>query len=218
MKNGHATNGGMAAHSDFVVIRHARTSSNARGSWHGNLDEGLSPLGREEAQQAAWRLRSFAAEEPIGAILSSDLRRAVETAEILASAIGVSTILRDSRLRERDMGEWSGRSPAEVEATWPGWLDQWIDGRKGGPPGGETDRAVARRAELALLDGWRPNHGRTLVVTHGGVIRSLRRQGSLPNDPVAHLGGHVARIECGAGTVKLGEEILLGDPAVQPIT
>lgn len=217
MNNGHPSNVDVAWRGDLIVIRHAQTRSNADGSWHGSKDEGLSLLGREEAREAAQRLRSMAADK-VSVVLSSDLRRAVETAEILASAIGVATVLREPGLRERDMGLWSGRSPAEVEERWPGVLEKWIEGSIGGPPGGETDAAVAQRARQALLARWNPEPGLMLVVTHGGVIRSLRREEGLPNEPVAHLGGHVARIAHSPSRVTLGEEILLGDPAAQPIT
>jgi len=217
MKNGHAPNGAGAHPGNVILIRHAQTRSNAQGTWHGNLDEGLSPLGEEEAHEAAERLRGRT-DLRVDVVLSSDLRRAVETAQIIAGAIGVTNVVHEPRLRERDMGEWSGRSPAEVEKRWPGMLERWIAGSIGGPPGGETDAAVAKRARRALLDRWDPEHGLALVVTHGGVIRSLRREGGLPNDPVAHLGGHMARIECHPRKVTLGKEILLGDPAAQPST
>ena len=217
MHNGHAHNGDAPQRGGLILIRHAQTRSNAQGSWHGSLDEGLSRLGQEEALEAAERLRDRT-DLRVSGVVSSDLRRAVETAEIMASAIGVPNVVQEPRLRERDMGKWSGRSPHEVRKRWPGMLERWIAGSIGGPPGGETDAAVARRARLALLDCCSPAPGVMLVVTHGGVIRSLRREGGLPNVPVAHLGGHVARIECGPGTVTLGEEILLGDPAAQPIT
>jgi probable phosphoglycerate mutase len=217
MKNGHAPNVAVGQGGDLILIRHAQTRSNGQGSWHGSLDEGLSRLGHEEALEAAERLRERT-DLRVSAVLSSDLLRAVETAEILASAIGVRKVVRDRRLRERDMGEWSGRSPAEVEKKWPGMLRRWIEGSIPGPPGGETDAAVAKRARCALLERGDRERGLMLVVTHGGVIRSLRREGGLPNDPVAHLGGYMARIECRPGKVTLGKEILLGDPAAQPAT
>jgi glucosyl-3-phosphoglycerate phosphatase len=217
MNNGHKTRHAAPLRSDLIILRHAQTLSNAGGSWHGENDEGLSAAGRAEAMEAAERLRSTLAGR-VAVVLSSDLRRAVESAEILARAAGVTTIEREPMLRERDMGEWRGRSPEEVEVRWPGRLSQWVAGAIGGPPGGETDAEVASRAREALLARWgrKPVRGLMLVVTHGGVIRSLRREAILPNEPVAHLGGHWARIE--GRRLTLGEQILLGDPAAQPIT
>jgi len=191
--------------------------SNAQARWHSDEDEGISVAGRKNSEAAAERLRVLA-KNAVDLIVSSHLRRAVETAQILAAAIGTPGIVSDPQLAERDMGDWSGRAPAEVDALWPGVLAAWIAGRIPGPPGGEPDSAVARRARESLLRHARGGWHLIVVVTHGGVIRALRREAGPSNDPIPHLGGSIAWADTTTCRLKLGHELLLGDPSVGPLT
>lgn len=200
-----------------MLIRHAQTRSNADARWHGGEDEGISAAGRKGTEIAGERLRARV-DDSVILILSSHLRRAIETAQILAMAVEKYEIIDDYRLAERDMGEWTGRSPAEVEALWPGVLDDWIAGSTGGPPGGELDSAVAQRARQSLAQHACDRAGLVLVVTHGGVIRSLRREAGLENRPVPHLGGNWALINPASCELAMGPSVVLGDPVDQPLT
>lgn len=153
------------------LIRHAESAWNAIGLWQGHADPALSSRGIAQAEALAQAL----AAEGIEAIVASDLRRARETARILADALGLQA-LHDARLRERDLGAWSGLSTPQIAGRWPEELARVrardLDFR---PGGGESIRDVRVRAvaffrELAA----RPGPARWAVVTHGGVIRALR--------------------------------------------
>ncbi len=180
------------------LIRHAESEWNAVGRWQGQRDPALSERGREQAQ----RLAATFADAQLEAIIASDLRRARETAAIIAGVLGVDPHL-DARLRERDLGYWSGLTSVEIVARWPRDLARLrqrdLDLQ---PGGGESLRALqARVAEfVAGLAAW-PGDGALAVVTHAGVLRAL---GIAPTPANA-----VARsITIGALGVALAEERL----------
>jgi 2,3-bisphosphoglycerate-dependent phosphoglycerate mutase len=152
------------------LIRHAESEWNALGRWQGQRDSALSERGREQAQ----RLAATLAAAQLEAIIASDLARARETAAIVGTALGVPLHL-DARLRERDLGYWSGLTSVEIVARWPGDLarlrarDPALE-----PGGGESLRALhARVVEfVTVLAAW-PGEGPLAVVTHAGVLRAL---------------------------------------------
>lgn len=158
--------------SDVAVwlIRHAESEWNARGRWQGQADPVLSERGRVQADALAQRLKSAG----FSALVSSDLLRARETAEIVARAVGLPLCC-DARLRERDLGAWSGLTTAEIQERWPAEFTR-VQARDPDlrPGGGESIRDVARRARGFFEDLAREgSSGRLGVVAHGGVIRAL---------------------------------------------
>ena len=100
-----------------LLIRHGQSEWNADGRWQGQADPPLTDLGRHQALHAARNLGT------VDAIVASDLQRASETALIIAEALGVGPVVLEPGLRERDAGEWSGLTRAEIERDWPGYLD-----------------------------------------------------------------------------------------------
>jgi len=138
----------------ILLARHGETEWNRIGRYQGWADPTLNETGREQARSLAAQLRST----PIDAVYSSDLRRAHETAEIVAEPHGVPVVV-EPGLREVNVGEWSGLTRAEVERRFPG----------GERPGGET-----------------PGE-RVLLVSHGGTMRALRMHVSdEPFHPIAN--------------------------------
>lgn len=200
----------------YILIRHAETYSNTRARWHGESDEPISLHGRTRAIAAARSLCGQGLRPRT--LICSTLRRAVQTAEIFANELNAEKIVRHPSLGERDMGDWKGLAPTEVEAEWPGLLSAWEAGDADGPPNGETDSEVTERALRVLSQFVGKDQSPKLVVTHGGVIRSLRKAGGLPNVPVPHLGGYWARVCSDGESWQIGREILLGDPTVRPLT
>ncbi len=155
-------------HTELVLIRHAESTWNAERRWQGHSDPPLSQRGRRQAAEVAERL----AQESFAALVCSDLKRALETAELIGARLGLSPHL-DSRLREIHLGAWSGLVRAEIEARWP---EEHVRYRAGDedvcPPGGESRRMLRARVEPALSELVRRHpHGRVAVVCHGGVIR-----------------------------------------------
>jgi broad specificity phosphatase PhoE len=179
-----------------LLVRHGQSEWNAAGRWQGQADPPLSDLGRLQAREAG---RALGAVE---AIWSSDLQRAAETAIIIGDQIGVGPVVVDNRLRERDAGEWTGLTRAQIEQRNPGFL---ADGNR--PPGWEPDRDLLGRAGAALasIAGAAPG-GDVLVVTHAGVVFAVER----------HLGAQHTRLANTEGrwVTLAGDELRLGDRVV----
>ena len=191
---------------DLLVVRHGQSEWNAIGRWQGHADPSLSELGRRQAAVAAGSIGA------VDGIISSDLLRAAETAAIIAQQLGIGPVMVDERLRERDVGEWSGLTDVDIHKRWPGWLE---DGRR--PEGFEAADAMLSR----VLDAFDAIHaaspgGSLLVITHGGVIHSLARSHGLADAPVANLAGLTVRVTETGHTV--GERLALLDGHTVTIT
>jgi 2,3-bisphosphoglycerate-dependent phosphoglycerate mutase len=159
----------------IFLARHGETDWNREGRWQGWADPPLNEAGREQARTLAEQLRTT----PFDAVYSSDLRRAHETAVIVAAPHEVPVIT-DPGLREIDIGSWSGLTRAEVEQRFP-------DGER---PDGETREQHLRRV-LATVEGIARAHAgaRLLIVSHGGTMRALRWQASdEPYHPIDNCG------------------------------
>lgn len=156
----------------LILIRHGQTTYNATGRMQGHLDTELSELGYAQAQAAARLLE----DKGVTRIVASDLKRAAETARVIAEHIGVAVDI-DSRLRETHLGEWQGRSSAEVDEDLPGARAIWRHDPTWAPPGGESRVDVARRAKPAIDELMRTHaawdEGPVLIVGHGGAISAL---------------------------------------------
>ncbi|HVP28032.1 MAG TPA: histidine phosphatase family protein [Myxococcota bacterium] len=154
----------------LLLIRHAESLWNAEGRWQGQADPGLSARGHDQARGLAARLASLRVE----VLLASDLARAAETARIVGAELGLEPRL-DVRLREHDVGEWSGLTHGEIARRWPDDLARLragdLDVR---PGGGETKRELAARVTDAIAE-LAANHAREHValVSHSGWIRVL---------------------------------------------
>jgi len=160
----------------FLLLRHGESEWNRLGRWQGRADVPLTDEGVVQACRAAYSLDRFSV------VASSHLERARITAEIIAEAHG-SKVIVDERLAEVDVGPWQGLTRVEIERGWPGHLDEW---RK--PPGFETDDAVRSRVVAALVD-LAAHAPRALVVSHSGVIRTLRHVLGAPNPRLGNLSG-----------------------------
>jgi broad specificity phosphatase PhoE len=151
---------------ELLLVRHGETDWNAESRWQGHADPSLNALGRRQAERLAAEL----AGERLDAAYSSDLRRALETAEILAERLGVS-VQPVRELREIDVGSWSGLTTDEIRERLPDGFDR-LKQLGYGWDGGETPEELQDRV-VAALRRIVANHpgGRVLVVAHGGVLR-----------------------------------------------
>ncbi|MFI1329871.1 bifunctional RNase H/acid phosphatase [Streptomyces sp. NPDC020845] len=165
----------LGAPATFVLLRHGETAltPEKRFSGSGGGDPELSPVGRRQAELVATAL---AARGTIQVVVSSPLRRCVETAEAVASRIGVDVHIEEG-LRETDFGAWEGLTFAEVRERHPGDLQAWLASSKAAPTGGgESFAAVARRVALTRDKLIARHAGRTvLLVTHVTPIKTLVR-------------------------------------------
>jgi broad specificity phosphatase PhoE len=144
----------------ILLARHGETDWNREGRWQGWADPPLNDTGRAQAERLADELQEL----PFDAVYASDLRRASETAEIVAAPHGVP-VRTDPGLREIDVGSWSGLTRIEIEERFP-------DGER---PDGETRAEHAARVLQAVERIARKNLGhRILIVSHGGSLRAIR--------------------------------------------
>ncbi len=152
----------------LILIRHGETEWTERGLLHGRLDSPLSATGRRHAEITARRLKS----ERFDALFTSPKGRALQTAEILSRAVGLSPEPLDE-LREADYGWLEGRPLSQIDPDGPGNRllrpVVWLMGALTAERPGQVASAVA------TLRGRHP-HGRVLVVTHWGVISMLVAQ------------------------------------------
>ena len=138
-------------------------------------------------------------------IVASPLIRALETARLISTQIGVGPVVVDADLAERDAGEWEGLTRAEIEEQWPGYLA--TDRR---PPGYEAREILVVRAHTALHRVHHEYEGADiLVVTHGGLIGAVERDGGLPWERMPNLGGR--RVTHHGDRLTLGERLVLVD-------
>lgn len=163
----------MRARTRLLLIRHGQTPWNAAGRWQGHADPGLDETGRAQALALAQSLAA-AADRPWSKIVSSDLRRALETAQCVAKHLELE-IETDVRLRELDVGRWSGSTRAEIAARDPERLRIFESGDPLVRPGdGESRLALRERAHAFVRDLVRRDPGEDiLVVTHRGIVRAL---------------------------------------------
>ena len=164
----------MSEPATFYLVRHGESEANAARRFAGQSDSPLTARGRRQAETVAKEL----AKVKFDKVVSSDLSRTRDTAEIIARAQGVPVEI-VPELREIDVGDRTGQTFDEVAG-----LPEWKENGFVAWPGGETlDQVLARTlAAIDKLAGENP--GRTiLVVGHGGVNRILLSHflGILPN-------------------------------------
>lgn len=152
----------------IVVVRHGQSEHHVRGLTGGWTDTPLTALGHEQAQLVAARLRGELPDAPVR-VLTSDLVRAAETAQHIATAFGVDVVA-DERLREHNNGAAVNMTVVEARARFPDARGMRMHTRMF--PGAETGAEFYARASSFLreLDGDGPL---PIVVTHGGTIRML---------------------------------------------
>jgi len=188
----------------LLLVRHGESTWNAVSRWQGQADPPLSPFGERQAEDAGARLAEVAS---ITAVWASNLVRARRTGDLIAKHLGIAQVREEPRLRERDVGAWSGLTRDEIEERWPGYL-----AARRSPPDFEGDDELLARTRAGLaaaVDGSGP--GDMLVVTHGGVIRTIERSlGAIP-ERLPNLGGRW--LVAGTPTdLSLGERVVLLEP------
>jgi 2,3-bisphosphoglycerate-dependent phosphoglycerate mutase len=157
---------------EFIVVRHGETAWNAQGRIQGHLD---SPLNEEGLAQALL-VGECLTREPFARLYSSDLGRALQTAQPIADRSGCPVHI-DLRLRERHLGAFQGLTGSECERRFP---EHYARFRSRDPdhvmPGGESARRVYERvSEVFTALAHEHMDARIVVVTHGGVLDALYR-------------------------------------------
>ncbi len=166
-------------------VRHGETDYNVQGRLQGQSNlPALSPLGLRQSEAVATALAGC----PIEAVYASPLRRALQTAEIVARALE-REVRTDPRLMEIHVGVFQDQLRSDLETTQGEALRLW---QSGDPdfviPGGESRRQLARRGREAFEAIWHAGHGHALVVAHGGLLVSTIKSLlgiPLPDPPLA---------------------------------
>jgi broad specificity phosphatase PhoE len=143
----------------LLLVRHGETDWNRERRYQGHADEPLNDAGRAQAEQLAVSLR----DERFAAVYTSDLRRAAETAAIVATALRLP-VEAEPRLREIDVGSWQGLTHDEIDGL------QW--------DGESTDDHRARTVNALLGIAAAHPAERVLVVAHGGTVRRVQEAAS----------------------------------------
>ncbi|WP_137989570.1 bifunctional RNase H/acid phosphatase [Streptomyces vilmorinianum] len=159
----------------FVLLRHGETAltPEKRFSGSGGSDPELSAAGLRQADAVA---AALAARGTIQEIVSSPLKRCLQTAETVAARLGLDVRIEEG-LRETDFGAWEGLTFAEVRERYDEDLDAWLASPKAAPTGGGESFATVARRVSATRDRLAVQYaGRTvLLVTHVTPIKTLVR-------------------------------------------
>ena len=145
---------------EFLLARHGETEWSAAGRHTGTTDLPLTEGGRRRAGE----LRSRLAGRPFALVITSPLRRAVETCDL--AGLGGEAQIRDE-LREWNYGDYEGATTAEIRERRPGW-SLWRDGC----PNGETASEVGERADRVIAEV-RAADGDAVAFGHGHMLRVL---------------------------------------------
>ncbi|WP_460802320.1 histidine phosphatase family protein [Microbacterium sp. GXF6406] len=191
----------------ITLVRHGQTDWNLARRIQGTTDIPLNDTGREDARSAA----ALLAADTHHAVYASPLSRAHETAQIIAAALDLPEPQLSHDMREREFGDGEGLLVAE-------YLERYADWHVA-PVGAETLDTVRDRAMGALDVIARESRRRSapaaesiIVVTHGGVIRSLLNHassGTLPREGEPLLNGSAHRFEASPHGLRILEQISL---------
>ncbi|WP_298608974.1 histidine phosphatase family protein [uncultured Thiothrix sp.] len=143
----------------FCLVRHGQTDWNAAGRIQGLEDIELNTVGRTQALQTGLYLQQWQWDR----IISSPLKRAAESAEIIADHLKLAPVEIMDVFMERDYGDCSGMTAAQRKQSFPDGII----------PRQETLETLQKRVLQGLQQLTLEPQARTLIVTHGGVINSL---------------------------------------------
>lgn len=155
---------------EFWLIRHGQTDWNLIGRFQGHTDIPLNSRGLAQANELAHKL----ADKEFAAIYSSDLSRAVQTAEVIGRQLNLP-VRTDTRLREICQGEWEGMLLAEVREKYQfDPIRANASPETSRAPGGESvNEVAARMAEAANSIAELYPKGKVLLASHGLAVAAL---------------------------------------------
>lgn len=159
----------------IFLVRHGETQYAVERRLSGLAAVSLTQRGRAQAAALATQLTAAGCKPAQARLLSSPIVRARETASIIGDALQV-VVETDERLRERDFGDWDGKTGTEIKARWPELVAKWRhDPAATCPPNGETAMALIER----VTDFWghevsrAAGDGDLIVVSHSSPLQAL---------------------------------------------
>ena len=154
----------------FYIVRHGQTNWNILGKTQGHGNSDLTPKGENQALELSNAIKEY----PIDYIYSSDLGRAVQTAEIIGSTIGVDVIQTPS-LREMGFGDWEGLLIEEIKKDHAKTYETW----RNQPhlvniPNGETLHIIKDRVDAFIKElNEKYDNKHILLVSHSVTVRVM---------------------------------------------
>lgn len=155
----------------LYIVRHGETDWNKMGKYQGITDVPLNENGLNQAKACGEALKDITFDR----ILSSDLSRALVTAETIRGN-HTTPITVDKRLRELNFGDWEAMLFSDIEARWPGLIDEmYLRPHLVKVPNGESFKDLQDRAWAGLEEFLNKNDEEEtlLIACHGGTIRTL---------------------------------------------
>ncbi|WP_346661096.1 alpha-ribazole phosphatase [uncultured Veillonella sp.] len=155
----------------LYIVRHGETDWNKMGKYQGITDVPLNENGLNQAKACGEALKDITFDR----ILSSDLSRALVTAETIRGD-RTTPITVDKRLRELNFGDWEAMLFSDIEARWPGLIDEmYLRPHLVKVPNGESFKDLQDRAWAGLEEFLNKNDEEEtlLIACHGGTIRTL---------------------------------------------
>lgn len=153
----------------LFLLRHGQTNLNRDGKYQGAADKDLNDFGRNQAILLGKRLKKY----NIDIIYSSDLKRVLETSEIINNNINKEIIVKEE-LREINMGSWDTLTIEERYMRHGDYAKEWSKHLEDLPyPDGECGRDVCKRAMKVVNQIKNQLHENIAIVTSGGTIAIL---------------------------------------------
>ncbi len=159
----------------LLIVRHGETTWGVAGRFAGQVDVPLTERGQRQSRQVARRLSRLRPD----VIVTSPLDRCRWTADAIAAAAGSRRgpsceVLVDDRFVDQSLGEWTGKTEAEIGAQWPTAFAAWRSDVTAAPPGGESLADLRLRSAAAIAEIIADRVGQSIVlVSHAAIIRSL---------------------------------------------
>jgi broad specificity phosphatase PhoE len=184
---------------NLYLVRHGESVFNAEGRIQGHADIPLSELGRRQGAAAAEVFAGLS----LDALYASPLRRAYETAEIVAARVNLP-IQTDDRLKEINVGIFQGELRAELDRRFPEEMARWTsEDPDYALPGGESRRHLIARGRAAFESIVAAGHQNVGIVSHGRILMAtVKELLGLPqkNPPFALQNGSISTLSYnGAG-------------------
>jgi alpha-ribazole phosphatase len=156
--------------SKLLLVRHGETEMNSTERYWGRTDVGLGPAGLRQAEQ----LRDRLATERIDYVYSSNMKRAMVTAQTVVSVHHLD-VIGCPDLREIDFGQIEGLNFTEVHSRFPKISQMWIrhDPELAYPDGESLPQLESRISDFKSSLSKHAENDTILIVAHSGVLRSL---------------------------------------------
>ncbi|PRR78288.1 Phosphoserine phosphatase 1 [Clostridium liquoris] len=154
---------------NIYLLRHGETESNSKKVYYGKLDVELNQKGKAQSEAAGSKLKEI----KFNKVYTSTMKRAVQTAQI-AVKNKECEFIKDKRINEMNLGVFEGKNYEENQRDYPEEWKRWTEDWKSyAPPKGESYIEFYNKIKGFIEDIIKQNDEDILIVTHGGVIKSI---------------------------------------------